>query len=87
MQNFILSLADGQQRDQLWDGIHGRGAFRTFRVLADNFGLTDKWYEYQADAYREIAEEWCRDHDIEFTWYVDLMVSEVISREIINENH
>lgn len=67
MQNFILSLADGQQRDQLWDGIHGRGAFRTFRMLADNFGLTDKWYEYQADAYREIAEEWCRDHDIEFT--------------------
>jgi len=45
MVDFIEQLSDEQQQRQLEDAIQGRGAFRLFRELTDQFGITDQWYK------------------------------------------
>jgi len=64
MADFIDSLPAGNHQEQLATGINGRGAFRIFRQLADSFGLTRQWYDFQNAAYKRLAIEWCADNDI-----------------------
>jgi len=30
-------------------------------------GIEKTWYAYEAQAYKKIAIEWCKDNDIEYT--------------------
>lgn len=64
MEEFILNLDDEQQQNQLEDAIRGRGAFRYFRNLVDQFKLTQKWYDFRDSTYKKIARKWCSDNDI-----------------------
>jgi len=65
MEQFIWSLSDEGQQNRLESGISGRGAFRRFRELTDEFGLTQKWYDFRASTYQRIASEWCQDNHVE----------------------
>lgn len=64
MEEFILNLDDEQQQNQLEDAIRGRGAFRYFRNLVDQFQLTQKWYDFRDATYEKIARKWCSDNEI-----------------------
>ncbi|ANZ60640.1 hypothetical protein AYR62_13615 [Secundilactobacillus paracollinoides] len=66
MRDFINSLPAGDQQTDLANSIRGRGAFRSFRATLDRFGITDKWYTFKDDAYRQIAIDWCNDNHIEY---------------------
>lgn len=66
MEEFIWSLPEGRQQDRLERAIQGRGAFRRFKDMVDDLGIEKRWYQYEADAYKKIAIEWCRDHEIEY---------------------
>lgn len=66
MEEFIWSLPEGRQQDRLERAIQGRGAFRRFKDMVDDLGIEKRWYQYEADAYKKMAIEWCRDHEIEY---------------------
>lgn len=59
MEQFIWSLPSGHIQDVLENAIRGRGAFRRFKDSIIRYGIEQSWYDYQQEAYREIAIEWC----------------------------
>lgn len=66
MEQFIWSLPEGQQQNMLERAIQGRGAFRRFKDMVYNLGLDKKWFQYEADTYKKMAIEWCRNQEIEY---------------------
>ncbi|MCD8021312.1 MAG: UPF0158 family protein [Clostridiales bacterium] len=48
------------------NAIRGRGAFRRFKDGIYYHGIEQQWYDYQADAYKQIAVRWCRDEGLEY---------------------
>ncbi len=66
MRRFSLSVEDPDVSTELFNAIHGTGAFRLFRMTIDRLGLRDPWYEYRAQALREIARDWLETNGIEY---------------------
>ena len=66
MRDFSVQVEDDELSESLQRAIHGRGAFRYFRDRVHEAGVADRWYAYRNGRYREIAEQWCRDNNIEF---------------------
>lgn len=66
MENFIRSLPESRIQKELADAIRGSGAFRRFKDKLAGFGLLNDWYDYQSEAYRKIAIEWCEDNGFEY---------------------
>ena len=52
--------------ERLVRAIQGRGAFRHFKNTAEGIGLIDDWYKFLDNCYKSRAEDWCRDHDLEW---------------------
>lgn len=65
MESFVDDLPDGRAKNELASAIHGKGAFRRFKNGIHYHGIEQAWYDYQAQAYREIAIRWCRDNGFE----------------------
>ena len=59
MEHFIWDLPEGRMQDSLENAIRGRGAFRRFKDAIIRYGIEQSWYDYQEEAYRRIAIEWC----------------------------
>ena len=66
MERFIWSLPEGAIQDRLENAIRGRGAFRRFKDSIYRLDMEQEWYDFRANAYREIAIEWCKDHGFQF---------------------
>lgn len=66
MENFCQSVEDDDHREQLFRAIRGRGAFRYFRDTADRLGVTEDWYAYRDQEYKDIAVEWLEANDIPY---------------------
>lgn len=66
MQAFIDTMEDLEIKQELYAKTKGSGAFKRFRYILDDYGLTDKWYQYMDEKYKEIAREWCISNNIEF---------------------
>ena len=66
MEKFCMSLDNQKISDILCDLISGSGAFQRFKNAIYKYGVEDEWYKYRDNAIKEIAIEWCREHDIEF---------------------
>ena len=62
MEEFIESLPEGRMQDTLENSIRGRGAFRRFKDSIIRYGIEQRWYDYQEEAYLRLAREWCEDH-------------------------
>lgn len=67
MEEFVYSLEYGEARDHLENAIRGKGAFRRFKDGVRRFGVVERWYAFQANAYREIAIRWCKERDLTYT--------------------
>ena len=65
MEEFIWTLK-GERADKLDCAIRGRGAFRRFKDLVDRMGISQQWYDFQAEYYRKLAIEWCQEHGLEY---------------------
>ena len=65
MEDFCFSLADTDIRDDLLSSIKGRGAFSRFKGAIYRYDISDKWYAYRDNEYRQIAIDWCEEHGIE----------------------
>jgi len=66
MERFCRSLPDGEVADTLARAIHGNGAFRRFKDDICQLGVEKAWYEFRADAFRQLAREWCEANKIEY---------------------
>ena len=66
MESFVESLPSGAARQELAHAIRGKGAFRRFKNGIYYHRIERQWFDYQAEAYREIAIRWCRDEEIEY---------------------
>lgn len=66
MESFVDYLPPGRIKSELSSTIRGKGAFRRFKQSIRFHGIEQLWYDYKANAYRELAERWCRDFEIEF---------------------
>jgi hypothetical protein len=67
MKRFCYTVEDDELRDSLLYRISGRGAFRIFKDTIYEHGITDDWYKYRYQAFREIAKDWLESHDIAYT--------------------
>ena len=67
MEQFIWSLPEGRMQDSLEGAIRGNGAFRRFKDAIYKFEIEQKWFDFQASKYREIAIEWCENHGFEYS--------------------
>lgn len=66
MEKFIWSLPESRVRDELEQCIKGRGAFRRFKDNLIRFNMLEDWFEYQNQAYREIAIRWCETNGFKY---------------------
>ena len=67
MEDFIDQLSPGKAQKELAYAIRGKGAFRRFKQSVRFHGLEQRWYDYLAKAYRELAIRWCVEEGLEYT--------------------
>ena len=66
IMNDFVSQQTGSRRETLLTAISGRGAFGNFKREIRSMGLEQKWYDFQADAYKRRAIAWCEEHNLEW---------------------
>lgn len=66
MEGFIWSLPEGRMQDSLENSIQGRGAFHRFKDSVHRYGMEQRWYDYEKEAYFQLAREWCEDHGFDY---------------------
>jgi hypothetical protein len=64
MQDFSHSVESDRVREDLMSAIHGAGAFRHFKDALRRHKIESAWFEFRAEAMRQIALEWCEEHHI-----------------------
>lgn len=65
MDDFVGTLVDLSDRDELAEAIRGKGAFRQFKGTIRRLGLEDAWYAFKARALDHTAREWLIEHGFE----------------------
>mgnify|MGYP000729628883 CR=1 FL=1 len=66
MQCFIRHVENSRLRDQLWNAIQGRGAFRRFNgLLARHPAVEEQWYDFKEERLQRRVRDWLAYHDIE----------------------
>lgn len=66
IEDFIGTLEDGDIREELFEAIQGRGAFRRFKDGIIEHGVDKRWYKYKESKIKYFVIEWCKEQDIEF---------------------
>jgi hypothetical protein len=66
MQQFCLSIKDKRTSDDLLELIEGSGAFRRFKSAIIRRGISQNWYDYKDQAYKEIAIGWLESNGIAY---------------------
>mgnify|MGYP002285164595 FL=1 len=66
MGRFVDDRPPGRSKDERSAAGRGKGAFRRFKQCIRFHGIEQLWYDYKANAYRELAERWCRDNELEY---------------------
>ena len=60
-------FAKEKDNQALFRALRGRDPFRSFREQAGELGMIEEYYSFRAEAYRDVAREWCRDNGIPYT--------------------
>ncbi|MFI3255401.1 MAG: UPF0158 family protein [Eubacteriales bacterium] len=66
MEEFIDTLTPSVAKEQLWEAIRGKGAFRRFKQCVNYHGIEKMWYHFHDEGYRKIAIDWCEANHLEF---------------------
>jgi hypothetical protein len=66
MEDFTRTLAAGAVRGELEHAIHGAGAFRHFKSTLRRHRIEKNWFAFQSDALKQIAIDWCEEHQIKW---------------------
>ncbi len=66
MEDFCLEIIDQQKQNNLISAIKGKGAFRRFKDMINDFELETEWYSYRDERLKQIAIKWCQDNNINY---------------------
>jgi len=66
MERFGQARPSAQQREELLDSLHGRGAFRMFKSAIRRLEVEDEWYRFRDSAFEEIAKHWLESSGIPY---------------------
>ena len=66
MAGFASSIQNEIASSLLQSAIRGGGAFRRFKDTIHALGIAEQWYVFRNNRHRELAMQWCRDHEIEW---------------------
>ena len=73
MERFIATVHNDHLRDQLWQAIQGRGAFRYFKgVLYEHSTEQERWYAFKDRCVYERIADWLEGEEIEPTNPIEL---------------
>ena len=61
-----IDTLSGSPRSKLLDAVTNRHPFSSFKNELRKLHMEEKWYTFQADAYRRMAINWCKEHDVEY---------------------
>lgn len=67
MRRFVETIEDEEMADKLGNAMHGSGAFRRFKERIHEYGIQNQWHDYRSNALRQIAIEWCREQQVEYS--------------------
>ncbi len=56
MQDFVKTIKDNEIKNQLYNSLYGKGAFRRFKDTCSSFNM----YNFRNGRYKEIAINWCK---------------------------
>jgi len=68
MRRFCQTIEDDGIKNEMLDSIHGSGAFRYFKDNLMRNNISDDWYKFRYNSLKEIAEEWCRENNVEYEY-------------------
>ena len=66
MLQFIYEIDNIELKMFLISKVNGHGAFKRFRIAIDTYSLTEKWYKFRDEKYKEIAINWCENNHITY---------------------
>jgi hypothetical protein len=64
MEDFSNSVKSTPIREELLRAIHGKGAFRMFKDTLQRHNVESAWFEFRAEALKQIAVEWCEENQV-----------------------
>ncbi|WP_028612841.1 UPF0158 family protein [Paenibacillus harenae] len=64
VEEFIKTLENAEVREELFEAIQGRGAFRRFKDGIIEHGVEKQWYAFKEQRMRELVIEWCKENDL-----------------------
>jgi hypothetical protein len=67
MERFSLEVENADVREALLQAIRGRGAFRRFKEVIHERGVTEAWYTYRQQAFEDIAIDWLEANGIAYS--------------------
>jgi hypothetical protein len=65
IEEFIGTLKDQNIREELYEAIQGKGAFRRFKDRIVEQDVDKQWYKYKESKIRELVIEWCKEQGVE----------------------
>jgi len=66
MEEFAESIKDRKAAHALRLALEKRHPFSAFRYAAERTGVIQQWYQWRDSWQKEQAEEWMRDHGVDF---------------------
>ena len=67
MEHFVGSITDDDIAETLAISIRGSVAFRRFKDHLYRLGIEQKWFDFRANEYKQLAIQWCEDNNINCT--------------------
>lgn len=66
MEDFIDAFPECRLKEELYQCIKGKGAFRRFKDEVNYTGIAEWWYKFRDDAIVNFAKKWCEDRGYEY---------------------
>ncbi len=67
MEDFIRSLEDGPMKEDLFEAIRDRGAFRRFRDATHRYDIENDWWDFKKNSIKQIAIDFLDSKGIPWT--------------------
>jgi len=66
LDRFVETVEDKDAYQALSHATRGQGAFRRFKACIHDLGIAEKWYAFKEQSLKEIAQQWCRQNQIDY---------------------
>ena len=66
MEDFADQVADKRKQEHLYRALNRRHPFSNFRYAVEDTDLLQDWYHFRDEWYKQKAEEWMDDNDVDF---------------------